>query len=137
MSRRLSAVTGSSGQPLRGLIQENIATSRFVPAGVMAATRSQEYGYSLLSQASQALNFSLRHSTCRQVPVEKTPEWLRPGSQLCSGASWFVLLWNRAVFTPAAVKITDRLKQPQSMLFDREFISVGRIAATGLFFKSG
>ena len=28
-----------------------------------------------------------------------------------------------------AVKITDRLERPQSMLFDREFISVGRIGA--------
>ena len=30
------------------LIQENIKTSQFVPASVMAAIRSQEYGYSLL-----------------------------------------------------------------------------------------
>jgi len=49
MSRRLSAVTGqSAASHYAELIQENIATSRFVPAGVMAATRSQEYGYSLL-----------------------------------------------------------------------------------------
>ena len=50
MSRRLSAVTGqSAASHYAELIQENITKSRFVPAGVMAATRSQEYGYSLLS----------------------------------------------------------------------------------------
>ena len=49
MSRRLPAVTGqSSASHFAELIQENITTSRFVPAGVMAAIRSQEYGYSLL-----------------------------------------------------------------------------------------
>ena len=49
MSRRLSAATGqSAASHYAELIRENIATSRFVPAGVMAATRSQEYGYSLL-----------------------------------------------------------------------------------------
>ena len=48
-TRRLLAVTGqSSGSHYAELIQENITTSRFVPAGVMAATWSQEYGYSLL-----------------------------------------------------------------------------------------
>ena len=30
------------------LISNNIPNSRFVPAGVLAATRSQEYGYSFL-----------------------------------------------------------------------------------------
>ena len=49
MSRRSYAVTGqSSASHYAELIQENITTSRFVPAGVMAATRSQEYGHSLL-----------------------------------------------------------------------------------------
>jgi len=33
------------------LIRNNVASSRFVPAGVLAATRSQEYGYSLLFAA--------------------------------------------------------------------------------------
>ncbi len=33
------------------LIHNNIPNSRFVPAGVLAATRSQEYGYSLLYAA--------------------------------------------------------------------------------------
>ena len=48
-TRRLFAVTGqSSASHYAELIQENITTSRFVPAGVMAANRSQEYGYSLL-----------------------------------------------------------------------------------------
>ena len=49
MSRRLFAITGqSAANHYVELIQENITTSRFVPAGVMAATRSQECGYSLL-----------------------------------------------------------------------------------------
>ena len=48
-TRRLFAVTGKySASHDAELIQENITTSRFVTAGVMAATRSQEYGYSLL-----------------------------------------------------------------------------------------
>ena len=49
MSRRLSAVTGQSGAShYAELIQENITTSRFVPAGVIAATWLHGYGYNLL-----------------------------------------------------------------------------------------
>ena len=49
MFRRLFALTGqSAASHYVELLQENITTSRFVPAGVMVATRSQEYGYSLL-----------------------------------------------------------------------------------------
>lgn len=38
----------SAEEVYQELINNNIPSSRFVPAGVVAATRSQEYGYSLL-----------------------------------------------------------------------------------------
>lgn len=51
-SRRLAA---SAGVPYEQVLEELLAgaipNSRFVPAGVVAATRSQEYGYSLLYSA--------------------------------------------------------------------------------------
>lgn len=51
-SRRLAAATGGEvGDIFDELIANNIPNSRFVPAGVVAATRSQEYGYSLLYSA--------------------------------------------------------------------------------------
>ncbi len=49
VSRRLSAGPGQSAAGhYAELIQENISMSQFVPAGVMAATRSPENRYSLL-----------------------------------------------------------------------------------------
>lgn len=51
-SRRLAAATGGdAGAIFDELIANNIPNSRYVPAGVLAATRSQEYGYSLLYSA--------------------------------------------------------------------------------------
>ena len=45
------ATGGDSGAIFNELMANNIPNSRFVPAGVLAATRSQEYGYSLLYSA--------------------------------------------------------------------------------------
>ncbi len=42
------ATNASAEEVYQELIANNIPSSRFVPAGVVAATRSQEYGYSLL-----------------------------------------------------------------------------------------
>ena len=51
-SRRLAAATGGDAEAIFDeLIANNIPNSRYVPAGVLAATRSQEYGYSLLYSA--------------------------------------------------------------------------------------
>ncbi|PCJ16887.1 MAG: hypothetical protein COA96_18160 [SAR86 cluster bacterium] len=48
-SRRLATATGASYDDVHAeLVAGIIPKSRFVPAGVLAATRSQEYGYSLL-----------------------------------------------------------------------------------------
>ena len=50
MVGRLAAATGGSADAIYNeIISSPIANSRFVPAGVVATTRSQEYGYSLLS----------------------------------------------------------------------------------------
>ncbi len=49
MSARLAAATdGSADAIYEEIIAAPIDNSRFVPAGVVAATRAQEYGYSLL-----------------------------------------------------------------------------------------
>ena len=49
MANRIAGSTGASAEDIfQELLQHNIRTSRFVPAGVVATTRSQEYGYSLL-----------------------------------------------------------------------------------------
>jgi hypothetical protein len=45
------ATGGDSGAIFNELMANNIPNSRFVPAGVLTATRSQEYGYSLLYSA--------------------------------------------------------------------------------------
>jgi hypothetical protein len=51
-SRSLAAATGGdAGAIFNELIVNNIPNSRFVAAGVVAATRSQEYGYSFLYSA--------------------------------------------------------------------------------------
>ncbi|MBL4580490.1 MAG: hypothetical protein JKY29_01615 [Gammaproteobacteria bacterium] len=51
-SRRLASTTGGdAGTIFDELITNNIPNSRYVAAGVLAATRSQEYGYSLLYSA--------------------------------------------------------------------------------------
>jgi len=42
------STNGSADEVYQELISNAIPSSRFVPAGVVAATRSQEYGYSLL-----------------------------------------------------------------------------------------
>jgi len=50
ISSALARSTGYTAEAIyKELVASNIADSRFVPAGVLAATRSQEYGYSLLS----------------------------------------------------------------------------------------
>ena len=49
MSNLIASNTGSAAEEIfQELKQHNIRTSRFVPAGVVATTRSQEYGFSLL-----------------------------------------------------------------------------------------
>lgn len=49
ISTFLARATGGDAEAIyRELTANNIPDSRFVPAGVLAATRSQEYGYSLL-----------------------------------------------------------------------------------------
>lgn len=49
ISGQVAAATGASADDVyQELVAGAIPNSRFVPAGVMAATRSQEYGYSLL-----------------------------------------------------------------------------------------
>lgn len=49
ISGALAGATGGSAEDIyQELVKANIPQSRFVPAGVLAATRSQEYGYSLL-----------------------------------------------------------------------------------------
>ncbi|MDA1370375.1 MAG: hypothetical protein O2971_06395 [Proteobacteria bacterium] len=49
ISAFVSRATGASTEDIyQELVINNIPNSRFVPAGVLAATRSQEYGYSLL-----------------------------------------------------------------------------------------
>ena len=49
MSRMLAQATGGSPEEIfKELTASGITNSRFVPAGVMAAARAQEYGYSLL-----------------------------------------------------------------------------------------
>ncbi|GJM11822.1 MAG: hypothetical protein DHS20C12_02250 [Pseudohongiella sp.] len=51
-SGRLASATGENADDIfNELIVNNIPNGRFVPAGVLAATRSQEYGYSLLYSA--------------------------------------------------------------------------------------
>jgi hypothetical protein len=51
-SGMVARATGSdTGEIFAELTANNIPNSRFVPAGVLAATRSQEYGYSLLYSA--------------------------------------------------------------------------------------
>ncbi len=51
-SRRIASATGGDAEAIfNELIANNIPNSRYVPAGVLAATRSQEYGYSLLYSA--------------------------------------------------------------------------------------
>ncbi len=48
----LARASGGSAEDIyQELIANNIPNSRFVPAGVVAATRSQEYGYSLIYAA--------------------------------------------------------------------------------------
>ena len=48
-SMALAAATGASQEDVYAeLIANGIPNSRFVPAGVVAVTRAQEYGYSLL-----------------------------------------------------------------------------------------
>jgi len=52
ISASLAQATGQSAESIyQELVKANIPQSRFVPAGVLAATRSQEYGYSLLYSA--------------------------------------------------------------------------------------
>lgn len=49
MARMLASSTGSTAEAVyEELVNNAIPSSHFVPAGVMAATRSQEYGYSFL-----------------------------------------------------------------------------------------
>jgi len=49
ISGQIAAGTGASAEDVyQELVAGAIPNSRFVPAGVMAVTRSQEYGYSLL-----------------------------------------------------------------------------------------
>jgi intracellular sulfur oxidation DsrE/DsrF family protein len=49
MAGRLASVSGNSVEEIyQDLRANNIANSRYVAAGVIATTRSQEYGYSLL-----------------------------------------------------------------------------------------
>ena len=49
MSNLIASNTGSAAEEIfQELKHHNIRTSRFVPAGVVATTRSQEYGFSLL-----------------------------------------------------------------------------------------
>jgi hypothetical protein len=49
---RLARATGGDVEAINAeLLANNVSNSRFVPAGVVAATRSQEYGYSLLYSA--------------------------------------------------------------------------------------
>ena len=51
-SARLARATGGDVDDIfTELMANNVPSSRFVPAGVVAATRSQEYGYSLLFSA--------------------------------------------------------------------------------------
>ncbi len=55
-TRRLCRHSGTNtGVPVEQVLEELLAnpipSSRFVPAGVVAATRAQEYGYSLLYSA--------------------------------------------------------------------------------------
>ena len=40
---------GEQADVYKELVDSAVANSQFVPAGVMSATRSQEYGYSLLA----------------------------------------------------------------------------------------
>jgi intracellular sulfur oxidation DsrE/DsrF family protein len=48
MSNLIASNTGAAAEDIfQELTQHNIRTSRFVPAGVVATTRSQEYGFSL------------------------------------------------------------------------------------------
>lgn len=52
MAGRIAAATGAPQDAiLKELLANPIRNGRFVPAGVVAATRAQEYGYSLLSCA--------------------------------------------------------------------------------------
>ena len=52
LSRMLAGSTGGKAEDFHAELQANaIPNSRFVPAGVMAVTRAQEYGYSLLYSA--------------------------------------------------------------------------------------
>jgi len=52
MAGQIAAATGASPDAItEELIANPVPTGRFVPAGVVAATRAQEYGYSLLSCA--------------------------------------------------------------------------------------
>jgi hypothetical protein len=52
MAGRIAAATGTSPDAvLKELMANAVRNGRFVPAGVVAATRAQEYGYSLLSCA--------------------------------------------------------------------------------------
>ncbi len=49
LSARLAGATGGDQDEIfQELLQNPVANARFVPTGVSAATRSQEYGYSLL-----------------------------------------------------------------------------------------
>jgi len=52
ISAALARSSGGNAEDIyQELINSNVPDSRFVPAGVIAATRSQEYGYSLLFSA--------------------------------------------------------------------------------------
>jgi len=52
MARRIATATGASQDDvLKELFANAVPNGRFVPAGVVAATRSQEYGFSLLTCA--------------------------------------------------------------------------------------
>jgi intracellular sulfur oxidation DsrE/DsrF family protein len=49
MSRMLAQATGAAHEDVfNELLSSGVTNSRFVPAGVMVATRAQEYGYTLL-----------------------------------------------------------------------------------------
>jgi intracellular sulfur oxidation DsrE/DsrF family protein len=49
MSQSLARATGGNAEEIYNeLLANNIPGSRFVPAGVVAAARSQEHGYSLI-----------------------------------------------------------------------------------------
>ena len=51
-SGRLARATGGDAEAINAeLLANNIPNSRYVPAGVLATTRSQEYGYTLLYSA--------------------------------------------------------------------------------------